>query len=411
MVALPRYVRPITKANGRRYYYFEKFRGTPQAWPRVPLPPDPLSEEFARRSAQCERLELQKTDEKCIFQFVGLTGLRHDLPSPNDAEAFWKAVDKAEDIGKKLAAGERKTFSALIAEFKASAAYQDDITQSTRDGYEHHLDTIDKIWGEEPVRNLTPEDAQKAIDTYRDTPAAGRMFRATLSRLIGWGIPRGYRNDNPVEKTEKYVSDGTYDPWPPWAFELFFENARVGLQLPVYSALFTGQRLVDVSNMRRPAPQATEMPLVAQKTQDLIPVQIHSEYRQIIDAARPVESNVVLLRDDTPQMLHLREDGDPWTLPGLKTAFRREWDRDVFKPFRDNRLVFHGLRKNAVCMLLEVGCTEAQVSAIVGMSPAMVAHYSKKVSRFRLARGAMRHFEEGWTEIRAAVLGQVKRIG
>jgi hypothetical protein len=64
--------------------------------------------------------------------------------------------------------------------------------------------------------------------------------------------------------------------------------------------------------------------------------------------------------------------------------------------FRDKRLVFHGLRKNAVNMLLEVGCTEEQVAAIVGMSAAMVHHYSKEVSKFRLARSAMKMLETGW---------------
>jgi hypothetical protein len=43
----------------------------------------------------------------------------------------------------------------------------------------------------------------------------------------------------------------------------------------------------------------------------------------------------------------------------------------AMKRLRAHRIVFHGLRKNAVIMLLEVGCTEDEVGAIVGMSPAM----------------------------------------
>jgi hypothetical protein len=64
-------------------------------------------------------------------------------------------------------------------------------------------------------------------------------------------------------------------------------------------------------------------------------------------------------------------------------------NRPEFARFRTERLVFHGTRKNAVNALLEVGCSEARVAAIVNMSPAMVHHYSKKVSQFRLARAAM----------------------
>jgi hypothetical protein len=58
-----------------------------------------------------------------------------------------------------------------------------------------------------------------------------------------------------------------------------------------------------------------------------------------------------------------------------------------------------------------VGCSEARVAAIVNMSPAMVHHYSKKVSQFRLARAAMEQFHEGWAKLRPSVLGNVKIIG
>jgi predicted transcriptional regulator len=78
--------------------------------------------------------------------------------------------------------------------------------------------------------------------------------------------------------------------------------------------------------------------------------------------------------------------------------------------FRQNRWVFHGTRKNAVNNLLEVGCSEARVAAIVNMSPAMVHHYSKKVSQFRLARAAMEQFEAGWEKLRPSVLGNVKVV-
>jgi hypothetical protein len=418
VVALPRYVRPVRKPNGRVYYYFEKFRGTAEAWRRVPLPSDPLSEDFARRLLHCGRLEIHGSGESCIFRFRDCTDRVHDLPAPTAADEFWRAVDKAEEIGKKLSADERKTFSALIVEFKNHAAYLADIGDVMRDQYDRNIAAIEEAWGDDPVAALTPVDAQKAIDAYQDTPAAGRIFRATLSRLIGWGIPRGYRNDNPILSTEKMDSDGTYEPWPPWAFELFFKKARVDLHLPVYSALFTGQRKVDVLKMLRPKPGANEMPIIAQKTKDLVPVQIHSEYRQIIAAAveamKPPPGSVIEIPAKTEEKvhpLHLRSDRVPWTYEGFKTAWQRQLDEDDFAKFREHRLVFHGLRKNAVNMLLEVGCSEALVSAIVGMSQAMVHHYSLKVSKFRLARSAMKLLEDGWATQRESVLGSVKRIG
>ena len=44
--------------------------------------------------------------------------------------------------------------------------------------------------------------------------------------------------------------------------------------------------MVDVYNMNRAGPKATEMPSFALKTSEYIPIQIHSEYRGIIDATK-----------------------------------------------------------------------------------------------------------------------------
>lgn len=423
MVELPRYVRAIKNGIGRRYFYFEKHRGTPQAWPRIPLPHDPLSAEFAGRIKQCESIELYDANGKRVLRFVDVMLRRHDLPDPADGEAFWRTIDHAEDVGRKLSGGERKTFSSLIVDYKDSDAYKITLSQGSRTEYDRYLDMIEAAWGGDQVALLTPVQAQKAIDSYKGTPAAARYFRSVLSRLIGWGIPRGYRHDNPIRDTEKVDSDGTYEPWPDWAFELWFQYARVGLHLPVYTALFTGQRSIDVYGMRRPGPKATEMPLVAQKTGELVPVQIHTEYRALINATMPADQVMILREEDL--MLHLREDGEAWTLGGARTAWQREMtfepDPDArragrdkaaaMKRLRDGRVVFHGLRKNAVIMLLEVGCTEKEVEKIVGMSPAMVEHYSKRVKARRLAISAMKKLETGWEEIRKSVLGNVARVG
>ena len=102
------------------------------------------------------------------------------------------------------------------------------------------------------------------------------------------------------------------------------------------SGLFTEQRKVDILKMLRPLAAATEMPLVAQKTSDRVPVQIHSEYRSIIDAA-PVD------KDNPNVSLHLRADGVPWSYEGFKTAWGRELDKPEMTLFRQRRWVFHGL--------------------------------------------------------------------
>jgi hypothetical protein len=102
----------------------------------------------------------------------------------------------------------------------------------------------------------------RAIERWPSLPSSST---STPTKESG-GILGGYATFNVIRDTERIDSDGTYDPWPPEAFELYFREVRADLHLPVYSALFTGQRKVDVLKMLRPALDASEMPLVAQKT-------------------------------------------------------------------------------------------------------------------------------------------------
>ena len=362
-MALPDYVRVVTKPNGTTFFYFEKYRRTPRAWPRVRIPADPLSVEFAKRKDQLHQLETsQDAAGEWTWLFVDVTDRRHPLPAPSDCAAFWAAVDKADEIGRKLQAGIRKTFASLIVEFKESAAYTDDISDSTREQYGRCMEMIKEAWGDEPVESLEAPTIQNVLDkSFKDTPAAGRVFRSTLSRIISWGIPRGYCKTNPVDHTERRDSGGTYSPWTVEAFELFFVHARVDMHMAVFSGLFTGQRKVDILKMVRPREGATEMPVRAQKTDILVPVQIHSEYRSVIDSLPVSQTN--------PQvMLHLRADGQPWTYEGFKTAWGREMEKPELAVMQERRWTFHGLRKNAVCMLLEAGATEDQVGGSMAIS-------------------------------------------
>ncbi len=66
---------------------------------------------------------------------------------------------------------------------------------------------------------------------------------------------------------------------------------------------------------------------------------------------------------------------------------------EKFEPLREQKCVFHGLRKSAVVMLLEAGCTDAEVSAITGQSREMVEHYALAVNQKKLAASAILKWE------------------
>ncbi|GGC90836.1 integrase [Chelatococcus reniformis] len=414
MVELPRYVRPQRKPNGRVFFYYERYRNTVHAWPRLRLPDHPEEPVFWARCRQCERLDAVR-DATWSWFYVAESGRRYELPGPGDGDTFWAAIDRADESDRKLEAGERKTFRALIEEYRGSNAFKK-LSDSSKGDYDRYLGHIMSVWADDPVSDLMPEIAQSAIDTYEDAPSSGRYFRSVLSKLVAYGVPRGYAASNVVQHTEK--PDHTpvpYEPWPDWAFEIFFEFARPDLHLPALSALYTGQRKVDVVPMLRPKSTDPAIELIARKTGAKVWVPIHGDYRQLITAAKADHVN-----------LHLREDGEAWTYEGFSTIWQREMTfgianegasavtaakaaRDAqlspqktaaMRRLRDAKLVFHGLRKNAVCNLLEVGCTEAETASIVEMSEQMVRHYSKSVDKRRLATNAMKKLEAAWSHLR-----------
>jgi len=169
-----------------------------------------------------------------------------------------------------------------------------------------------------------------------------------------------------------------------------FEHAPFHLKLICLSAFFTGQRQSDVIKMKKPKSGDTTMEVRAQKTKNSVWIPIHSEYRKWMDRA-PKSDSI---------MLHAGSRTSSYkTADGFRTEWQKLMNRDEFKPFRENRIVFHGLRKNAVINLLEVGCTESQVGAICNMSTQMVQHYGREVALRSLAKDAMKLMEDRWKEI------------
>lgn len=384
---LPKHVHRVTKkrANGSStvYTFYTRFRNTKDAWPSLALP-EPLDREFQGRLAICEALE---RDDKGFR----LDGKR--LPDHKAAD-FWKEAEAAFDAMTRRARDGVKDFRSMIDAFQSETnPHWTELAASTQRGYRAYGTIITEVWGNDLPADLTTVDAQEAIDEFGDTPAKANQFRAFLSRLMAWGVPRGYCATNPVEHTEKVPGGEPWTPWPNWAFEILFDHAPVHMQRIAMSAFFTGQRQGDVLAMVKPKAGENVIAVRAQKTKKTVWIPIHSAYRPWIDSA-PANDSVMLHEGSRTRYYR--------TADGFRTEWQKLMAKDPFKPFRENRIVFHGLRKNAVINLLEVGCTENQVGAICNMSAQMVQHYGREVALRSLAKDAMKLMESRWKEIEPA---------
>jgi Phage integrase family len=286
------------------------------------------------------------------------------------------------------------SIEALIKAYKAAPEWSQ-LAESTRVNWQLYLDRIETRWGELQVRGIEPRHVLALRDKFAKTPAAANNLLRCLSSMLSWSVPRGWRPDNPCRFVPKLKGGEGYQPWPWEMIELVREHGPTWMWQATALALYTGQRQGDVLAMTR-----------AKVRNGLIEVKQEKTGRElVIPAHQKLLAVLATMKRDSVQLL-TNTRGRPWTQDGFHTSWAKAlaepralaggskptWH---LKPISDAGLVFHGLRKSAVVMLLEVGCTTAEVQAITGQSMQMVEHYAKQVSQKKLAASAILKWERG----------------
>ena len=334
-ITLPPYVRCV-KSRGREYFYFHAARGTKAEQKAVRLPDDPR------------------------------------LPE------WWEEYRRLSNApSKKPLASSVQT---LVEAYQASPAWSQ-LSDSTRVNWQLYFDRINARWGELQVRGIEPKHVLALRDRFAKTPAAANNLLRCLSSLLSWSIPRGWRTDNPCLFVPKLKIGEGYEAWPWEMIELLEREGPPWMWQAAALALYTGQRQGDVLAMTRAKIKNGFIEVKQEKTGKELRIPAHRELLAVLTTMRP----------DSVQIL-TNTRGLPWTQNG----FRASWKKSLKGPLaaiREEGLVFHGLRKSSVVMLLEAGATEAEVAAVTGQSMQMVAHYAKQVSQRRLASSAILKWE------------------
>lgn len=330
------------KSRGREYYYFQPSRGYEGEKARVKLPGDPMNRDG----------------------------------TPN--EEWWAAYRKC--MGEPAKVAKAGTFAALIEDYKASPEWRELSSSSQRD-YGRYLDEVGRMWGKLMVVAVEPKHVLALRDSKADTPAGANYLLRTLSSVISWGIPRGYRSDNPCRHVRKLKIGEGYAPWTWEQIAHFKEHvSKPELWHVAALALYSGQRQSDCLSAVWSDITGVTLSVMQQKTGKKLRVPAHRDLAVVLE---DIPKRAVTILSNTR--------GQPWTVDGFKSSWGKELDRPIMHPLKG--LVFHGLRKSAVVFLLEAGCTDAEVSAITGQSRQMVEHYARMVSQEKLAAQAVLKWE------------------
>ena len=302
-------------------------------------------------------------------------GPRTRLPHPADP-AFWPTYYAISNTEAPKPAG--GTFAALIAAFHGSDEWRKDLAEKTKVDWLRYLGRIEKAWGPLAVADLEPKHVVALRDKFADTPAAANNLLRCLSAMVRWSVLRGWRSDNPCPIVPKLNRSVPYAPWPWSAIETVRDHAAPELWWVAALALYSGQRQGDVLRMKWSDVRDGIISVIQEKTGSHVEVPIHRDLGVVLTTI-PKRSIFILTSSNAA----------PWS----KDGFRTSWGRMTEKLKLDAGLVFHGLRKSAVVMLLEAGCSDAEVGAITGQSRKMVEHYAQRVNRSKLAASAILKWE------------------
>lgn len=297
------------------------------------------------------------------------------LPNDPKSPEFWEEYSRLLNQPKPRI--NQNTMSLLIAAWQQSPEWNA-LGVKTRREWTRHCKRIEAVWGPLEVRGLAPKNVLTLRDKYQSTPATANNMMRCLSSMLGWSVPREWRNDNPCREIKPLKGSVAYEPWTWDVIECARVELRPDLWWAVALALYTGQRLGDCLSMRWNAISASGVVAVKQeKTKKELFIPLHRDLRAVLDTIPRHAVTILTSAERTP-----------W-----QTGFQATWSKHKPSLVRERGLVFHGLRKSAVVMLLEAGCTVPETASITGQTHRMVEHYAEKVSQAKLAASAILKWE------------------
>jgi site-specific recombinase XerD len=213
--------------------------------------------------------------------------------------------------------------------------------------------------------------------------AAAAQQKTLLSNL--WTFARefpdfdGGDRTNPMtgkEIKQPYSVAQEHQPWPEEVQDDFLAACDANLYVAFHLLICTGQRVSDITKMKREHYDGTYFELVQKKDRSKTPMKIKAPklLRDVLAKAKKSNSEYLLThkwgRAYSAQSLSLR----------IREALRR---------IKHPEYTTHGLRKNAGIMLAENGATVPQIMAALGhKTPKMALYYCRLANQKLLAEQA-----------------------
>jgi integrase len=284
---------------------------------------------------------------------------------PDHARAYQQAAHEGESD--RPAEG---SLAALVAAYRASSEFRQR-SEVTRANDSLYLDMVVAKHGHRTAAGVRPSHVRKMRDEYQDKPGKAHNWLRVFKSLMQFAAENDWRGDNPAYGI-KLPKLGEHQPWPAEVLDRALDAATPMTRLAIVLGLCTGARIGDAIKVQHGWHDGHLLQFMASKNKVDVAVPMHPLLLQEI--AKLPRSAVTILYD---------RYGRPFQSTGTLQARLR----DLMEEIGEQGYSFHGLRKNACCYLAELGLSDTEIGAIVGMTPGTVRHYTKRKRAYMIARG------------------------
>jgi integrase len=272
------------------------------------------------------------------------------------------------------------TVPGLIDLYHKSHEYRQ-LAESSRYNYDLYLRRLAALLPTAPAAEVTRAHMRKLIAGMADTPGAANLFLGTCGALFKWATGQELIATSPTKGIAP-LPMGEHDPWPQHVLNaaLVAEDGQV--RLLVHLLYYTALRLNDALSLTWNNIEGEYVIVRPQKTRRYkqeLKIKMHKALRE--ELARHPKSGITIAVN-----------------PVTKRRYGDKVARDLLQAFAANlgaKIVPHGLRKNAVIALLELGCSVAETASISGQTLQLVEHYAKQRNQAKLSDAAVLRWENG----------------
>ncbi|NIJ18447.1 integrase [Sphingomonas naasensis] len=262
----------------------------------------------------------------------------------------------------------------LIDLYQRSPAYRG-LSDASKKLYDIYLRKLEKLLPTAPVAEITRADMRKLFDGMAEKAGAANGFLSTSSALFAWAVAREYMPANPCDGIDQ-LPGGEHEPWPQHILDAALSADDGTVRLLTHLLLYTGQRLGDVLAMAWSDISGDHITVRQRKTGKVLVIRMHKDLRAELDKRK--RAGVVICTDENGRAI--RDQSARYRL-------------QKFAADLGQKVVPHGLRKNAVIALLEADCSIAETAAISGQTLRMVEHYAKARNQQKLGDSAILRWE------------------